>query len=344
MAELLNSVAEAGAGGSAASGLEQAAIVLLSMGEEPAAAVLRCLSRDELLEVTQVMSRMSGIKVDTVKHAMQRFFDDYREQSGVHGASRSYLKRSLDLALGGDVANSVLDSIYGDAIRPRMARLQWASPKWLAEFIASEHVRMQAVFLAFLPTALAGKVIDALPLESRELVLLNVARMTEVDRELLHELDDLVGRCIDSLGLQSTSVEGVRHAAEILNRLPGDRRQLVDLLRTRDPEIVAELEMSMYDFLMLASQTQVTLTRIIEEVPLEQWLVALKGADPAVRDAILQSMPRRQAQGFEDTMRRAGPVPLSRIEQARREIMAQVKALADAGDIEVQLFAEKVVE
>ena len=68
--------------------VEQAAIVLLSIGEEQAAAVLRCLERDELMELTQVMSRMSGIKVDTVKSALQTFFDDYRQQSGLHGASR----------------------------------------------------------------------------------------------------------------------------------------------------------------------------------------------------------------------------------------------------------------
>jgi flagellar motor switch protein FliG len=143
--------------------VEQAAIVLLSIGEEPAAAVLRCLERDELIELTQVMSRMSGIKVDSVKYAIQKFFDDYREQSGLHGASRTYLKRSLDLALGSDIANSVLNTIYGDAIRPMMARLQYASPKWLAEFISHEHVQMQAVFLAFLPPALAGQIIEALP-------------------------------------------------------------------------------------------------------------------------------------------------------------------------------------
>ncbi|KAK0358629.1 FliG middle domain, partial [Friedmanniomyces endolithicus] len=100
------------------------------------------------------MSRMSGIKVDAVKSALQSFFDDYRQQSGLHGASRSYLKRSLDLALGSDIANSVLNTIYGDAIRPMMARLQYASPRWLAEFVSSEHVQMQAVFLAFLPPAL----------------------------------------------------------------------------------------------------------------------------------------------------------------------------------------------
>jgi flagellar motor switch protein FliG len=324
--------------------VEQAAIVLLSMGEEPASAVLRCLSREELLQLTQVMSRMSGIKVDAVRVALQRFFDDYREQSGVHGASRSYLKRSLDLALGTDIADSVLDHIYGDAIRPKMERLQWASPRWLADRIAHEHVRMQAVFLAFLPPALAGEVIDALPAASRDRVLLNIARLSEVDRDLLIELDEVVTRCLESLGMQSTTLEGVKQAAEIINRMPRDRAQMVELMRTQDPDVVSRIEGSMYDFFILSRQSEPVITRIIEDIALEQWAIALKGAEPAVRDVIMQSMPRRQAQSFTDMMRRTGPVPRSRVEQAREEIMERVKALADAGEIEVQLFAEATVE
>ncbi|MGK5074874.1 flagellar motor switch protein FliG [Janthinobacterium sp. ZB1P44] len=346
MAELNNNNPSDGAEYESASlnPVEQAAIVLLSIGEEQAANVLRCLSREELLEVTQVMSRMSGIKVESVKTAMQTFFDDYRQQSGVHGASRSYLKRSLDMALGSDIANSVLNNIYGDAIRPKMARLQWASPKWLAEYIVNEHVQMQAVFLAFLPPALAGQILDALPVEGRDLVLLNLARLDEIDRDLLVELDELVGRCLGALDTQSTSVEGIRQAAEILNRMPGNRAALVELLRAHDPDVVSEIELSMYDFLILATQSDVTLTRILEDVPMEQWAIALKGAEPSIRDAVLKTMPRRQAQSFEDMMRRSGPVPLSRIEQTRQEIMATVKGLADAGEIEVQLFAEAVIE
>ncbi|WP_116810644.1 flagellar motor switch protein FliG [Steroidobacter cummioxidans] len=340
MSDASNAVAQM----AAASPLEQAAIVLLSMGEEPAAAVLRCLSRDELLEVTQVMSRISGIKVEAVKQSLQRFFDEYRQQSGVHGASRSYLKRSLDLALGSDIADSVLNSIYGDAIRPKLARLQWASPKWLAERISQEHVRMQTVFLAFLPPALAGQVIGALPAGTRDLVLVNLARLNEVDHELLVELDELVERCLASLGLQSTSVAGVRQVAEILNRLPDNRAKMVEVLRSHDADVVAEIERSMYDFFILSRQTEATLLRIMEDVPVEQWAIALKGAEPAVRDSIIRAMPRRQAQSFEETMRRSGPLSRSRVEQARNEIMAQVKALADAGEIEVQLFAEAVLE
>ncbi|MDN4053001.1 flagellar motor switch protein FliG [Massilia sp. YIM B02763] len=328
----------------ALSPVEQAAIVLLSIGEEPAAAVLRCLEREELIELTQVMSRMSGIKVDAVKSSIQKFFDDYRQQSGLHGASRTYLKRSLDLALGSDIANSVLNTIYGDAIRPMMARLQYASPKWLAEYIAAEHVQMQAVFLAFLPPALAGQIIDALPEEGRELVLLNLARLEEIDRDLLRELEDLVTRCLAALDTQSTTVEGVRQAAEILNRLPNNRAGMVELLRAHDPDVVSQIEMSMYDFFILSRQTEQTITRLLDEIPLEQWAIALKGAEPALRDALLGAMPKRQAQSFEDLMRRSGPVPMSRIEQTRREIMAQVKELVDNGEIEVQLFAEATAE
>ncbi len=323
--------------------LERAAIVLLSMGEAPAAAVLRCLSREELLEVTQVMSHLSGIKVELVKNSLQQFFDDYREQSGVHGASRPYLKRSLDLALGADIADSVLNNIYGDAIRPKMARLQWASAKWLVERIGHEHVSMQTVFLAFLPPALAGEVVRAFPADRRDQVLLNMARMRDVDRELLIELDELVDRCLDSLGLQSTSVEGARQVAEILNRLPDGRAEMVEKMRANDAVATDEVERSMYDFFILSRQSETTLLRLLEEVPMEEWAIALKGAEPALREAVMNSMPKRQAQSFEDVLRRTGPVPRTRIEQARAEIMRRVKVLADGGEIELQLFAEAVV-
>jgi flagellar motor switch protein FliG len=328
----------------ALSPVEQAAIVLLSIGEEQAAAVLRCLEREELLELTQVMSRMSGIKVETVRVSLQNFFDDYRQQSGLHGASRSYLKRSLDMALGSDIANSVLNTIYGDAIRPMTARLQYASPKWLAEFVTREHVQMQAVFLAFLPPSLAGQILEGLPADGRELVLLHLARLDEIDRDLLGELEDLVGRCLSALDSQSASVDGVHQVAEILNRLPGNRAAMVELIRAHDPDVCSKIEMSMYDFFILSRQSEQTITRLLDEVPLEQWAIALKGAEPALRDAILSAMPRRQAQSFDELMRRSGPVPLSRVEQTRNDIMATVKELSEAGQIEIQLYDEATAE
>jgi flagellar motor switch protein FliG len=325
------------------SSVERAAIVLLSMGEAPAAAVLRCLSRDELLGVTRVMSRMNGVKVDAVQHTLQSFFDAYRAQSGVRGASRAFLQNSLEKALGGVIASSVLNTIYGDSIGPRMARLQWAQPQWLAERISREHVRMQAMFLAFMPPGQSSQVIQALPDERRERVLLHIARLKEVDHELLRDLEVVIDLCIEQLGTQSTAIEGVRQAAEIISRMPVDRARMVELLRARDPVVVSEVESRMYDFAILARQDETAIAAIMEQVPLDQWGVALKGADPAVLETLLRSMPRRQVQAFEDMLRRVAPTPLSRIEESRREIMEQVRELAQAGEIELQLVAEDVV-
>ena len=324
--------------------IEQAAIVLLSMGEEPAAGVLRCLEREDLLAVTQVMSRMSGIRVESVRQSMQHFFDDYREQSGVHGASRSFLQRSLEMALGDQIAGTVLDGIYGDEIRPKLARLQWASPRWLAERVALEHPRMQAVFLAFLPPKLAGDVMEHLPATGTEALVLNVARLKEVDRDLLQQLEMLADQYLSELGTQSVAMEGIKQAADIINRIPGSKQELVAKLRAKDPEVTSKIETEMYDFFLLSSQSETVLTQIIEAVPAELWALALKGAEPAVRKAVLGAMPRRQAQSFEDQMRRSGPVTLSRVEESRREIMDLVKSMVDAGDLEIQLFAEAVVE
>ena len=324
--------------------IEQAAIVLLSMGEEPAAGVLRCLERDDLLALTQVMSRLSGIRVDSVHQSLQHFFEDYREQSGVHGASRSFLQRSLEMALGQDIAGTVLDSIYGDEIRPKLARLQWASPKWLADRLSQEHPRMQAVFLAFLPAKLAGDVMEHLPTDGIDVLVLNVAKLKEVDRDLLVQLEMLANQYLSELGTQSITMEGVKQAADILNRIPGNKQELVERLRVQDAVITAAIETEMYDFFVLSTQSEAVLSQIIEAVPAELWAVALKGAELAIRNAVLGAMPRRQAQSFEDQMRRSGPVPLSRVEESRREIMELVKAMVDAGELEIQLFAEAVVE
>lgn len=323
--------------------VERAAIILLSIGEEAAAGVLRCLSREELLDVTLAMSRMQGVKVEAVQNTIEHFFTNFREQSGVRGASRSFLQRSLEMALGGVVANSVLNKIYGDAIGPKMARLQWAQPQWLADRLRDEHVRMQAMFLVFLPPEQASRVIQALPEARREQVLLDIARLTEIDHDLLRDLEDVVDCCIANLGTQSTAVEGVRQAADIINRMPGDRTHMVEILRARDPELVAAVEELIYDFAVIANQDDEVISVILEHVDTAPGGVALKGADPAVRDALLRSMPRRAVQAFEEMLRRAEPALPSKVESARREIMDIIRRLADDGDIELRLVAEEAL-
>jgi len=324
--------------------LEQAAILLLSVGEEAAARVMQKMNRDEVLLLSDTMARLHGIKVDHARNAMNNFFDDYREQSGINGASRTYLRGILEKALGGEIASSVINGIYGDEIRHRMARLQWVDVPQLAALIEQEHLQMQAVFLAFLPPDVAACVLSVLPQERQDEIVWRIARLDDINRDVIDELDRLIERGVAVLSEHGSKVLGIKHAANIVNRIPTNQQQLLDQLRERDAEVVDELEEEMYEFFILSRQTPATLQRLMEEIPIEEWAVALKGTEPVLRQTIFNVMPKRQVALLQSTTARMGPVPVSRIEQIRKDIMMTVRQLAEEGEIQVQLFAEKTME
>ena len=326
------------------SAIEQAAILLLSMGDSASAGVLRHFSREEIVGVSQAMARLSNVKQPMVSEVISRFFDDYKEQSSIKGASRGYLSSMLGKALGSEITRNLLDSIYGEEIRAKMAKMEWIDPKQFAALIAKEHAQMQAVFLAFLPPGMASEVLECMPPASQDELLYRIANLNEVSSDVIAELEELIDRSLSVLSTQGSRVRGVKQAADIMNRFKGDRNQMFELLRSHSEDLVEKIEDEMYDFFILSRQTQETLQALLEAIPLEEWVVALKGAESALGKAIQAAMPKRQAQQMDSISRRQGPVPLSRIEQVRKDIMAVVRDMAANGEIQLQLFREQTVE
>ena len=324
--------------------VEQAAILLLSMGDSTSAGVLRHFSREEIVSISQAMARLSNVKQPMVSEVISRFFEDYKEQSSIKGASRSYLSGMLGKALGSDITRGLLDSIYGEEIRAKMAKMEWIDPRQFAALIAKEHAQMQAVFLAFLPPAMASEVLECMPAASQDELLYRIANLSEVNSDVIAELEELIDRSLSVLSTQGSRVRGVKQAADIMNRFKGDRNQMFELLRAHNKDLVDKIEDEMYDFFILSRQSQEVLQALLEAIPLDEWVVALKGAEPALVKAIMAAMPKRQARQMESINRRQGPVPLSRIEQVRKDIMAVVRDMAANGEVQLQLFREQTVE
>lgn len=324
--------------------IEQAALLLLSVGEDAAAQVIQRLSREEVILVSETMARLRGVKVTEARQAINSFFQDYCEQSGINGASRTYLRDILKKALGGEIARSVINGIYGDEIRYRMARLQWVDVPQLAALIEQEHLQLQAVFLAFLPPDVAANVLSFLPQERQDEIVYRIAKLSDVNRDVINELDRLIERGVAVLSEHGSKVTGIKHAANIVNRIPENQQLLLDQLRERDEEVADELKDEMYEFFILSRQNQNTLQNLVEEISIEEWAIALKGTEPVLHQAIFNVMPKRQVQLLKNTISRLGPVPISRIEQVRKDIMAIVRQLAEDGKIQVQLFAEQTME
>lgn len=303
--------------------LEQAAILLLCLGEEAAATVMQKLSREEVVRLSENMARLSGVKTSMARKVINNFFDEFREQSGINGASRSMLQGILNKALGTEIASSVINGIYGDEIRSRMARLQWVEPRQLAMLISEEHLQLQAVFLAFLTPEISAAVLSYLNESVQNEILYRVAKLNDVNRDVVDELDRLIERGLSVLSEHGSKVKGIKQAADIVNRFQGNQQVILDQMRERDEEVRR---------------------RLLDEVPMEDWAVALKGTEALLRRSIYAVMPKRQVQQLEAITARLGPVPVSRIEQIRREIMGIARELEEAGEIQLQLFAEQTAE
>lgn len=327
------------------SDLDKAAILLLSMGEEAAAKVMSLLGRDAVTTLSNHMAKLSGVSTQQAREVIQGFFEHFREHSGISAASRQYLERTLDMALGKRLARGMIDNIYGDALREEIQKLQWISPETLARFFSSEHPQMQAVLLAFLPPDTAAAVLAALPPNTHDELLYRVANLQEVSDQVLSELKVTISRCLQFVSEQTTAkVDGIRQAADILNRYQGDRASLMEMLKLYDEQIAHSVTENMYDFMTLGRQSDDVLQALVQELPSETLTLALKGAAPEVRDALLKALPKRMAQGILDEIQALGLVPISQVEAARREVMQLVRNLHEQGIINYQLFEERVVD
>ncbi|GAK22441.1 LOW QUALITY PROTEIN: flagellar motor switch protein FliG [Vibrio sp. JCM 19052] len=324
--------------------VEQTALVLLGMGEDAAAKVLQHFSRDETQRVTRAMAKLNGIKSDSAR-GIQHFFEDFREHSGIRGASKEYLSNTLRKALGNDLAKGLLNNLYGDEIRNNMQRLQWVEAETLARFIVNEHPQMQAIFLAYLPADSSSAVLKHLPQDYHDEILFRIAQLQDIDHQVANDLHELVERCIEKVSAsQSTPLSGVKQAADIINRFEGDRASLMEMLKLHDENVVNEIEENMFDFMVLGRQREETMDALVQQIPLELWAVALKGSEITLQQTIKRSMPQRMAKALEDDMELRGAVVLSRVQRARQDIMQLVRELDEAGEIQLLLYEEQTVE
>lgn len=326
--------------------IEQAAILLLSMGEEAAANVLKQLERDQVRQLSIAMAGIPAVKKDQAEAVFRRFFDDFKTESGISGASRSYLERTLNKALGQSLSQPLLDSIYGDSLKHNLQRLQWLEPNKLVELIAGEHPQMQAVFLAYLDPEVATKLLALLPQDGLDDLLYRLANLNEIHPDMIYEVQVLLEKFLSQVGQQnSTLIDGTQKASEIINRLDGGRSEGVMAgLRTLDPALVSRLENKMYNFSVLIRQSDETLERLVEEADQDMLATALKGADVELMDRLYGTMPKRAAQYLREAIEGKGRVRLSAVEEARTQLIQLLRSLAEQGEVELQMFSEPVVE
>ena len=327
------------------SDLDRAAILLLSMGEDNAANVIRQLNIKEVRALSQRMAKISNISQEEMSHTLVHFFDCYRHESGVSGASRRYLEKALDKAVGRKLARNMLDEIYGGSMADELRRLEWIPPELIARFLEQEHAQMQALLLALLPADQASSIIALLPKEKHEDLLYRIANLREVSEHVIDDLRYTLEACIEYVSEQvGAKLNGVEKVAEIVNRYNGNKGEIIGMLKQHSQETAEAVEARMFDFVTLKNQTDEVLAFLVNEIPDELWIVALKGADQSLIDCIMGALPKRLSQVYQQQIDNLGPQPVSKVEAARADIMSMIKEMMDQNSVEYRLYQEEVLE
>ena len=316
-------------------GLNDAAILLMSLGEEEAAEVFKHLSPKEVQKLGETIARMRGVSKEKVDFVIARFTDDCAAQSLLVEDASDYVKSVLRRALGDDKAALLLDRILQGGDVSGIESLKWMDPVSVAELLRNEHPQIIAAIMVHLEYDQAAAVLMQLPERLRSEVVLRVATLEGIQPSALKDLNEVLYRVLAGGDkIRKTSLGGVRTAAEMINLLGSNADVAVlDTIRNYDADLAQKIMDKMFVFDDLVKLDDRSLQLVLREVASETLIVALKGGSMEVRDKILANMSMRAAAALREDLEARGPMRLSEVEAQQKEILKVVRRLADENQI-----------
>ncbi|TWH16888.1 flagellar motor switch protein FliG [Pseudoxanthomonas taiwanensis J19] len=316
-------------------GVQRAAVLLLSLGESDAAEVLKHMSAKEVQKLGLAMATMSGISREQVMDVMEQFEQALERQTSLGVGADDYIRNVLIQALGADKAGSLIDRILLGRNTTGLDTLKWMDPRAVADLVRNEHPQICAIVLSHLDPDQAAEALKFLPERVRADVLLRIATLDGIPPNALNELNEIMERQFaGNQNLKSSNIGGVKVAANILNFLDGGQDQsILGEIGKVDNELCQRIQDLMFVFDDLVELDDRELQTLLREVSGERLGIALRGADIKVREKITRNMSQRAAEILLEDMEARGPVRLSDVEAAQKEIMTIVRRLADEGVI-----------
>lgn len=317
------------------SGVDRAAIFLLSLGETDAAQILRHMGPKEVQKVGAAMAAMANVSREQVQTILGDFIETVENQTALGVGSEEYIRRVMVDALGEEKAGTLIDRILLGRNTKGLESLKWMDARAVAEIIRLEHPQIMAIVLSYLDSDHAASVLTYLPERVRIDVLMRIATLDGIQPAALAELDEIMERQFSgSNNVKSSSVGGVKAAANILNFVDSSMEgEIMELIKDADSELGQKIQDLMFVFDNLADVDDQGIQALLREVSSDNLIIALKGADETVREKIFKNMSKRAAEMLRDDLEAKGPVRLSEVEIAQKEILAIARRMAEAGDI-----------
>ena len=317
------------------SGVERAAVLMMLVGEEEAAAILQKLEPEEVRQLGKAMFNVADVSEQEVEDVLDDFVGHARERTAIGFDPRPQIEAVMNRALGPDKAESVLARITPPEAACELELLDWLDATEIAQMIEKEHPQIAAVLIANLDPVIGGQVLELLPEAAQPDILHRIARLGPITPEAVDTLKTLLAnRSGGGAQAQGVTLGGTREAAKILSgaRKATEQRVMPKLFKI-DREVAKAIEEAMFVFDNLLDMDDKNLGALIRNVDGDILTKALKGVDAAIRDRFLGCMSARAADGIRDEMEARGPMKLAEVLDAQKAMIAIARGLAKDGTI-----------
>jgi flagellar motor switch protein FliG len=317
-------------------GIDRSAILLLSLGEDEAAEVMRHLGPREVQKLGAAMARMSHVSTDQAQTVLSDFRSRLERQTSLGVGSDQYIRAMLNKALGADKASTLMDRILHGGDSSGLENLKWMDARSIADLIKLEHPQVLAMILAYMEPEQAGEVLHHLPERLVSEAMMRLASLETVQPAAIRELNDILEEQLsgETQSLQVASLGGPKAAAEVLNRLETSLSgSILEKMRENDSELAEKVQEKMFVFDDLIKLDDRSLQVLLREIPSEGFVTALKGASPGLREKFFTNMSKRAAEMMRDDLEAKGPVRVSEVEAAQKAILQIATRLDAAGQI-----------
>jgi len=326
-------------------GLNDAAILLMSLGEEEAAEVFKHFSPKEVQKLGETIARMRSVPKEKVDEVINRFTDEAAAQSLLVSDTGNYVRSVLQRALGDDKAALLIDRILQGGDVSGIESLKWMDPLSVADLLRYEHPQIVAAILVHLEAEQSAAILMQLTERQRNEVVLRIATLEGIQPTALKDLNEVLFKALSGGDkIRKSSLGGVKAAAEIINHMAtGVEVGVLDSIRDYDSELAQKIMDKMFVFDDVGKLDDRSIQTVLREIPSDTLVVALKGAQPELRDRFLANMSMRAAEALREDLETRGPLRLSEVEAQQREILKIVRQMADEGQIALATGGEEVL-
>jgi len=316
-------------------GVEDAAILLMSLGEEEAAAVFKHLAPKEVQKLGETIARMKSITRERMDGVLDKFGTEAQSQHVLVQDTDEYVKAVLRKALGEDKANLLIDRILQGSDVTGIESLKWMDASSVAELLRNEHPQIVAAILVHLDFDQSSGVLKSFTERQRNEVLIRIATLDGIQPSALKDLNEVMSKVLaGGEKLKKASLGGVKTAAEIINLMGSSvETSALDYIREADNELAQKIMDNMFTFDDLNKLDDKGFQSLLKEVQSESLVIALKGAAPELREKVFRNMSTRAAETLREDLDSRGPVRVSEVESEQKEMLKIVRRLVDEGQI-----------